>query len=169
MVRASDARSNAKPPSRVPLGIGQCRTVPNNINYKSTAAQQLVLKYKKAVETEDFRDIFAYIDSAENLHTLIDRVAPERCAAWNFQSLRSQCGTIEFRRPPQSTSAAESIHWICLSLTFVIWALTADFDVQSSLEDCTIFEETIRHVAEDVQIDQYLLDFEEVACSDVFV
>ena len=63
MVRASDARSM---PSHRQESLWAMSN--STQQYKSTAAQQLVLKYKKAVETEDFRDLFAYIDSILSLN-----------------------------------------------------------------------------------------------------
>jgi hypothetical protein len=101
------------------------------------AANKMVQLYKHAVKEDDFSDLFQYIDEADDLDSLIDRVAPERSLSWNLQNTRGTCNTVEFRRPPQCMDASDCMKWINLALSLAKWSLTADFDNEQELGNLT--------------------------------
>jgi hypothetical protein len=71
---------------------------------------------------------------------------------WNLTSLISSKGTIEFRQPPPSTSAENSIDWIMFAVSFARWALqhggTLDPSKPGRLDDL------YQHVSRGAQLSQ---------------
>lgn len=82
--------------------------------------------YAETIETNNFASLFSFVDEANSIEELMIRAAPERLLAWSLKST-STCGTVEFRRPPQSLSAEDTIHWVEMAIEIVVWALAADF------------------------------------------
>lgn len=62
----------------------------------------------------------------------VQPLSPEWLLAWNLKST-STCGTVEFRRPPQSLSAEDTVHWVDMAVGIVEWALAADFEDEKIL------------------------------------
>lgn len=89
--------------------------------------------YARAIEKSSFASVFSFIDEASSTEELITRAAPERLLAWSLKST-STCGTVEFRRPPQSLSANDTIYWVKMALGIATWALAADFEDEHNLK-----------------------------------
>lgn len=79
-----------------------------NLTKESATLRQL---YAEAEEKYHFAPVFSFIDQADSIHDLIDRAAPGRLFAWNLYNTIRSCRTVEFRRPPQSLNAGDTIHW----------------------------------------------------------
>ncbi|MCJ1262712.1 hypothetical protein MMC22_002582 [Lobaria immixta] len=126
------------------------------------AANEMVRLYQEALDQTSFSPLFKYIDDSKSIDELIARVAPERCLSWNLQNMRNKCKTVEFRRPPQSRDAGDCKHWLAFSLSIVQWALAADFDNESTLENPRDFEGTLQQVAENLGIMDSLREFDDL-------
>lgn len=123
------------------------------------SARKMVILYEKALAEDSFSRVFSFVDRADSIDNLIERVAPERCLSWNYQNTRNKCQTIEFRRPPLSRDASDCKHWVVFALSFVQWALTADFTKEKYLENTYEFEATLRAMAEKLGISKHLKEF----------
>lgn len=88
--------------------------------------------------------LFSFVDEANSIEELMIRAAPERLLAWSLKST-STCGTVEFRRPPQSLSAEDTIHWVEMTIEIVVWALAADFKDELTLNAPAILTSIARH------------------------
>lgn len=115
-------------------------TAPNhhcNLTKESATLKQL---YAEAEEIDHFAPVFSFIDQADSIHDLIDRAAPGRLFAWNLYNTIRSFRTVEFRRPPQSLNAGDTIHWAKMAVFFVKWASEANFQDEKSLEPRTNLE-----------------------------
>jgi hypothetical protein len=122
-------------------------------------AREMVKLYQHAIDGESFEALFRYIDEAENLDTLIGRVAPERCLSWNLQHTRTKCGTVEFRRAPQSMGSKDCLHWVTFALSMVGLALDTDFDTEDRPYDKEGLESTLINEPEKLNIGRMLKEF----------
>jgi hypothetical protein len=87
-----------------------------------------------AVRTYGYGYIFGWIDSFPDHETISSVVSCTKFVAWNFQNAVSGgCGTVEFRRPPQVTTAEATKHWIAFTLCFIKGSLDCDFSQMSHL------------------------------------
>ncbi|ATY61922.1 amidoligase domain [Cordyceps militaris] len=73
--------------------------------------------------------VFKQFDATKNIqatsiHGLFFR---NRYLSWNFSNLASECGTIEFRRPPGCQDAATAKHWVAFTLAFIVNAITTNW------------------------------------------
>lgn len=97
---------------------------------------------------EPFETIFETIINFEEtpsndvskMQILCDFLGKNKDFAWNFQNLctapaprPAPTGTIEFRRPPGSTSAREILHWVTLGLSFVNGSLRLDDETHTMM------------------------------------
>jgi hypothetical protein len=95
----------------------------------------------RANQGGSFETIFKTITNFEEnpsndiskMKLLSDFLGSNKDFAWNFQNLctapaprPAPTGTIEFRRPPGSTSTTEILHWITLGLSFANGSLRLD-------------------------------------------
>lgn len=106
--------------------------VPNHLCRSNDESSKLCDLYAEAIETNNFASLFSFVDEANSIEELMIRAAPERLLAWSLKST-STCGTVEFRRPPQSLSAEDTIHWVEMTIEIVVWALAADFKDELTL------------------------------------
>jgi hypothetical protein len=128
------------------------------------AAREMVKLYQDAINGVDsFNPLFQFVDEADDLAALIERVAPERCLSWNLQHTRAQCGTIEFRRAPQSGNKMECLHWVTFVLSIVGLAMDTDFDPEDRPDDRKGLESTLKEEAEKLNIGRFLKQFESMA------
>lgn len=82
------------------------------------------------VPSAGWRALFAQFDSLRSVQRkTIQGVffGESRYLSWNFAHLASQCGTIEFRRPPGVRDAAAAKHWVAFTLGFLSGAMVTDF------------------------------------------
>lgn len=61
-------------------------------------------------------------DSIHAQHTMHDDDFVHPHFRWNFTPLMDRKGTIEFRQPPASTTASETITWVLFAVSFAQWA-----------------------------------------------
>jgi hypothetical protein len=100
-------------------------------------ACELQSRYDLAMDTDDMRPVFQHIENASTTQELVRIISPERSLAWNFvhASRNTGCGTIEHRRPPQSISYNNCLHWISLTLAIVHWSFKQDFSKPEELHN----------------------------------
>ena len=121
---------------------------PNHLcNWTEESAMTMQL-YAEADERGHFASVFSYIDEADSIEELICRAAPGRLLAWNLYNTCKTCKTVEFRRPPQSLNAGDTMHWAKMAVFFVKWALEANFYDENSLEPRTNLESLIKRQEE---------------------
>jgi len=70
------------------------------------------------------QESIAAIERVSDFHRLMELMQPlqpntDRSLAWNFYSLFTSTGTIEFRKPPVSLTPEENLSWAELALSFV--------------------------------------------------
>jgi len=72
-------------------------------------------------ESRSRPDSMAAISRAANLEQMIQLMQPldDRNYCWNFNNLFELKRTIEFRKPPASTTADQALNWAELALSFV--------------------------------------------------
>lgn len=119
-------------------------------------------QYHTTLDQQSFPPLLKYPDNSTSIDELIARAAPERCLSRNLQNMRNECKTAESRRPPQSRDAGDCTHWVAFTLSIVQWALTADFDNESALENPREFEGTLQQIAENLGIADSLREFDEL-------
>lgn len=122
----------------------------------------MVRQYHTTLDQQSFSPLFKYLDNSTSVDELIARAAPERCLSRNLQNMRNKCKTAKFRRPPQSRDTGDCKHWLAFTLSIVQWALTADFDNESALENPREFEGTLQQVAENLGIMDSLREFDDL-------
>ena len=87
-----------------------------------------------AARTSGYGCLFDWIDSFRDEETLSSIISPCKHVSWNFKNaVPGGCGTVEFRRPPQVTSAGATKHWIAFTLCFIKYSLHCDFSKMSQL------------------------------------
>lgn len=92
--------------------------------------------YAQAIATSTFASVFSFVDGVRSAEELNVRAAPERHLSWNLQSL-SNYGTVEFRKPPQSLTAEDTVPWVEMAVGIVNWALAANFEDEKALKPPT--------------------------------
>ncbi|MCJ1348135.1 hypothetical protein MMC31_006366 [Peltigera leucophlebia] len=107
--------------------------VPNHLCRSNNENTTMGEVYAQAIETSTFASVFSFVDEVRSAEELIVRAAPERYLSWNLQSLKTY-GTMEFRRPPQSLTAEDTVHWVEMAVGIVNWALAANFEDEKALK-----------------------------------
>ncbi|KID76068.1 hypothetical protein MBR_04003, partial [Metarhizium brunneum ARSEF 3297] len=54
-------------------------------------------------------------------------VFQNKYVSWNFKHLGSECGTVEFRRPPGVKDARSALYWVAFTLGFLEGAMGQDW------------------------------------------
>jgi hypothetical protein len=76
------------------------------------------------VRTESWNPVFSHLESADDTDSFVQAVSnTTKWVAWNFTCL-NDLGTVESRRPPGVSSAAEATKWAGFTLAFVSAAIT---------------------------------------------
>ena len=75
-----------------------------------------------------YKFLFDEIDAVSDEESLSVLLSPTKAVVWNFRNaIPGQCGTVEFRQPPQVASAETTQQWIGFALTFVKHSLHYDY------------------------------------------
>lgn len=72
--------------------------------------------------------LFAWIDSHENVLSLVMNVSAIREVSWNFRPMLDGRETVERRLPPQVDSLESALYWIAITHAFVHHCIHHDFD-----------------------------------------
>ncbi|KAI9741360.1 MAG: hypothetical protein M1834_003077 [Cirrosporium novae-zelandiae] len=113
----------------------------------------MIALYKEAQMTDDYNELFQYIDSSTTLQQSVNMIAPDRCLAWNFNNVRLIKQTIEFQCPPQSENREDTKHWVAFALGFINWTLKQDITKPEKLDSEEEFEDAIRNSAEQLGLE----------------
>jgi hypothetical protein len=89
--------------------------------------EQNLFTFFKSKQT--WKQLFDHFDKTIQKNENINLLADMRGVSMNFKSIISNCGTVEFRRPPGVTTAEEARRWAAFALGFV----SASLDPKSGL------------------------------------
>ena len=108
--------------------------------------------YEEALENKLFSSLFDFIEDTNSIDDIIEKTASEPSLSWNLQNFKNKCGTIEFRRPPQTQNSHQCKYWIALTLTIIFWALAVDFSEKTLSENSKKIETILQDFAESIDI-----------------
>jgi hypothetical protein len=66
------------------------------------------------------------IEEIKTIDDIVTNMSPARTLTWNLRPLLDARGTIEFRRPPQSSNAKAARFWITVALSLIVFFLDQD-------------------------------------------
>ncbi|KAF8870757.1 putative amidoligase, partial [Gymnopilus junonius] len=64
-----------------------------------------------------YRSLFQWVNDLQDKQALATAMSPNKTVSWNFKNVIENCGTVEFRRPPQVDSELMTRHWIAFTLS----------------------------------------------------
>lgn len=91
---------------------------------KSNTSQQNTELYSRYVRSHEVgnQPIFEWIDAFSQKQVIAREMSRNRYNAWNFKPI-TQCGSVEFRRPPPVATYVEALQWISISLCFAWYSI----------------------------------------------
>jgi Putative amidoligase enzyme len=134
----------------------QCNT--NQPELSSTLTQL----YNQCAKSHNFRPLYQWIDCFQSLEQLSNMLSPTKAVSWNFAPTLKPCGTVEFRRPPQTIGADATNHWAAFGLSFIRFALSCDFSEMHAAPTFTHFQDGIRWGAEQLGIQAALRSWQDM-------
>lgn len=97
-------------------------------NVQGSGVPSEIQKAYRKVPQETWKPLFSIYDKAKSPLHVLHGISKEKFLSWNLMHLTSQCGTVEFRRPPGVRSATAAIHWISFTLGFISQARRQDWN-----------------------------------------
>ncbi|TWU71855.1 hypothetical protein ED733_003304 [Metarhizium rileyi] len=91
------------------------------------------IKYRELynkISSDTWAPLFDALDEVRFLPLVPLEIFTTKHQSWNFKHLRSECGTLEFRRPPGVETAEEAIYWAAFALGFIKGAMTCDWSIK---------------------------------------
>ena len=111
------------------------------------------------VQPGDTKELFQRIESFQDVDSLSEFMSPERSIAWNFQNTLNNCGTIEFRLPPQVQNAESTLQWVAFALSFLANFLSDEKPEEKGFSD---FKTVLEHSANKLGLRNSLGDWERM-------
>lgn len=148
----------------VPSERKDCVWATSNMS-QAESSPELKREYDRAQASSDYHPLFDWIDSLPDADAVLEVMSPRKGVSWNFLNVLKNCGTIEFRRPPQVRNARSSRHWIAFALCFVRHSLSFDFSTVNSAPDIARFKYDMRLVAVQLSVRNDLRDWQAMSQS----
>jgi hypothetical protein len=142
----------------MPLERKDCVWARNNMD-QAALSPELTRIYDQAWASKKYRLFFDWIDAIPTLGILSQVMSPAKSVSWNIINTLKECGTMEFRRPPQVSGQAATNHWIAFTLSFVRLSLAYDFSNINSAPSYEKFKTDITWAANRLGIASALADW----------
>ena len=104
-------------------------------NFNSREAPRDLYNAYAQVPYASWGPLFQRIDGIKMKQLVFRALGENRNMSWNFGNITSQCGTVEFRRPPGVQSAAAAKHWAAFTLSFIAQAMSEDWSQKQSAKE----------------------------------
>ncbi|KAI1177111.1 putative amidoligase enzyme-domain-containing protein [Nemania sp. FL0916] len=117
-------------------------------NFQSERAPAFWEKKYADVSAQTWAPLFSIFDAITQIGTPHMEMSRYRYTSWNFSYLATQCGTIEFRRPPSAQTESVARHWIGVALGFISQALNTDFNQYTSSKTHPSVQELLGFLAQ---------------------
>ncbi|KAG8404847.1 hypothetical protein J3459_016657 [Metarhizium acridum] len=95
-------------------------------NFKEKSCNRTYAELHGNISSLTWGPLFQKFDGVRLPALIPADVFHNRYVSWNFKHLGSECGTVEFRRPPGVEDARRALYWVAFTLGFLEGAMGFD-------------------------------------------